>query len=72
MTVACITSSFFVAVNMALKAGSEIIPDITPWSYPNSKKPIVATVETVRDNGRPVKPIYVGGAMVTIVRNGKR
>lgn len=64
MTVACITSSSLVAVNMALKAGSEMIPDMTPWSYPNSKKPIVATVETVRAKGRPVRPAYLGGAIM--------
>lgn len=32
-------------------------------SYPNSKKPIVATVDTVRASGRPVRPANLGGAI---------
>lgn len=34
-------------------------------SYPNSKKPIVATAETVKDNGLPDMPAKEG-AMVTV------
>jgi hypothetical protein len=41
-----------------------MIPDMTPWSYPKSKNPIVATVETVMDSFLPDKPAKFGAMMV--------
>jgi hypothetical protein len=66
---------------MLLKAGSEMIPDITPSeqvnilvlqlkvdedvrSYPKSRKPMVAMVDSNKDSGRPESPAYFGGAIV--------
>jgi hypothetical protein len=42
--------------------------DSHPWSYPNSKKPVVATVETASDRGLPERPMNFGGAMAAVLR----
>ena len=60
----CIVGLFRVSGNMAAKAGALMIPDITPWSYPNNKNPVVATADTVIESGLPDRPMNLGGAIV--------
>lgn len=66
VTKPCIVALSFVASKMLLKAGALIIPDMTPWSYPKSRKPHVAMVDTISDSGRPVRPMKRGEPMIVV------
>lgn len=65
MTVACIVLSPLVATNMLLKAGSEIIPDITPSEQVSIPVFTLKVDEDVRSYPKSRKP------MVAMVDNNK-